>query len=292
MKRITNNRPLLEGMKGHNFGLPDCMKFLLECVGWGEKPDFWEIATVTGDLVAPIYNHNPTNGCEYCLSGYLSGPEFIKYVFDTFGYEHEYITAMQLNADNGKYIQKIVDMIDRDVPVLVKSNLNDIPEWKSDVGTHCLIVGYDHGGQIVKLLFDGTETVDCILTGDNKMDLIFIGEKQREVTLEELYIKSIQKMMYWLTLPESNGVYYGAAAFRAWADDIEAGRYEDDNLPLWENYGVYVCNFATSGGFPEVILVGLAEMNQSYSYLVPLAEKIQELLPNEGGLKDGGRFII
>ena len=50
------------------------------------------------------------------------------------------------------------------------------------MGTHCLIVGYDHGGQVVKLLFDDTETVDYIITGKNKMDLIFVGEKQREVT--------------------------------------------------------------------------------------------------------------
>lgn len=194
MKRITNNRPLLDGMKGHNFGLPDCMKFILECVGWtDERPNFWDIATITGDTVAPIYNRNPANGCEYCVSGYLAGPEHIGYVFDTLGYAHEYVTAEKLNADNDKYSQKIVEMIDKDIPVLVKTNLNDIPEWKSDVGTHCLIVGYDHGGQIVKLLFDGTETVDCILTGENKMDLIFIGEQQRKVALEELYLKAIQK---------------------------------------------------------------------------------------------------
>jgi len=60
-----------------------------------------------------------------------------------------------------------------------------MPDWLlagTDMGTHCLIVGYDHGGQVVKLLFDDTETVDYIITGKNKMDLIFVGEKQREVT--------------------------------------------------------------------------------------------------------------
>jgi AraC-like DNA-binding protein len=274
MKRIANNRPLFDGYKGHNYGLPDCMKFILECVGWDEKPDFWDIAAITGDTVAQVYNRNPTTSCEYCVSGYLAGPEHINYVFDTLGYEYEYVTAAQLNADNESYIKKIVAMIDRDIPVLVKTNLNNIPEWHSDVGTYCLIVGYDHGGQIVKLLFDGTETVDCILTGNNKMDLIFVGEQQREVTLEELYLKAIKKMPHWLTLPERDGMFFGVAAFRAWADDIEDGRFEDSNLPLWENYGVYVCNLATSGG-------QLARLG---------GEKVRELLPTE--TPTGGKCLL
>jgi hypothetical protein len=122
------------------------------------------------------------------------------------------------------------------------------------------------------------------------MDLIFIGEKQREVTLEELYLKAIQKMTHWLTLPECGGVFFGAAAFRAWADDIEAGRFGDENLPMWENYGVYVCNLATSGGMPEYIFMKLAEMNQLHLYLAQLGDKIQKLLPNEGYMK--GRSLL
>jgi len=290
MKRIANNRELCDGMKGHNYGLPDCVKFILECLGHGEKPDFWDIAAITGDTVAQVYNHNLTTSCEYCISGYLAGPGHINYVFDTLGYGHEYNTAAQLNADNNKYIQKIVAMIDRDIPVLVKTNLNDIPDWNSDVGTHCLIVGYDQGGQLVKLLVGGSETVDCLLTGENKMDLIFIGDKQREVTLEELYLKTIQKMTYWLTLPERDGLYFGAAAFRTWADDIEAGRFADDDIPIWENYGVYVCNLATCGGEPTYLFKKLADMNQKYSYLVPLGEKIQMLLPAES--PTGGRSLL
>ena len=290
MKMIINNRPLCDGMKGHNYGLPDCVKFILECVGQGDKPDFWDIAAATGDTVAQVYNQNPATGCEYCVSGYLAGPGHIKHVFDTLGYEHEYVAAAQLNADNSKYIPKIVAMIDRDIPVLVITNLNDIPDWNSDVGTHCLIVGYDHGGQTVKLLIGGNETVDCILTGENKIDLVFIGEKQREVTLEELYLKAIQKMTHWLTLPSRGGLFFGAAAFRAWADDIEAGRFACDDVPVWENYGVYVANLATSGGEPTYLFEKLAGMNQAYSYLAPLGEKIRELLPAES--PTGGRSLL
>ena len=290
MKRIANDRALCDGMKGHNYGLPDCMKFILECVGHGDKPDFWDIAAVTGDTVAQVYNRNLTTYCEYCVSGYLAGPEHIGYVFDTLGYGHGYVTAAQLNAESDKYIRKIVAMIDSGIPVLVKTNIRDIRDWNSDVGTHCLIVGYDRGGQLVKLLVGGSETVDCLITGENKMDLIFIGEKRREVTLEELYIEAMQKMTHWLTLPERDGLYFGAAAFRAWADDIDAGRFADEGIPIWDNYGVYVCNLATSGGEPTYIFKKLADMDQKYSYLIPLGEKIQKLLPAES--PTGGRSLL
>jgi hypothetical protein len=122
------------------------------------------------------------------------------------------------------------------------------------------------------------------------MDLVFIGEKQREVTLEDLYLKAVQKMTYWLIMGENGGKYFGAAAYRAWADDIETGRFEDGNLPLWENYGVYVCNIATSGGEFTYIFDKLAGVSEKYSRLTSLGKKIQKLLPAE--TPAGGKSLL
>jgi len=97
-------------------------------------------------------------------------------------------------------------------------------------------------------------------------------------------------MPYWLTLPERNGMYFGAEAYRKWADDIESGRFEDENLPLWENYGVYVCNLATNGGEPTYIFRKLADINPKYAELANIGEKIQKLLPAES--PTGGRSLL
>ncbi|SEM62724.1 hypothetical protein [Paenibacillus sp. OV219] len=288
--RLSDIRSLFEGMKGHNFGLPDRITFILERVGGHEKLDFWDIAAITGDTVAQIYNHNLTTSCEYCVSGYLAGPEHIAYVLDVLGYSHEYANAGQIIADKTTYQQKIVDYINKGVPILVKSNLNDIPEWESDVGTYILIVGYENSGQTLKLLIHDTITIDYEMNDENKLDLIFIGEKQREVSLQEIYLKVAKKMPHWLSLPERDGMFFGAAAYRAWADDIEAGRFEEESLGLWENYGVYVCNLATSGGEPTYIFRKLADMNPVYSELVLVGEKIQKLLPAE--TPTGGRSLL
>jgi len=54
--RLTDIRELADGMKGHNYGLPDYVKFILERLGWSDKPDYWDIAAITGDSVAQVYN--------------------------------------------------------------------------------------------------------------------------------------------------------------------------------------------------------------------------------------------
>lgn len=288
--RLSGIRPLLDGMKGNNYGLPDCIKFILERVDGGEKPDFWDIAAVTGDSVAQVYNRNQTTSCEYCVSGYLGESEHIAYVFDALGYGHEYVSAERFNADTAYYLRKTALYINNDIPVLVKTNLNDVPAWKSDVGTFCLIVGLENGGQVLKLLVGGTSPIVYEVTGNNKLDFIFIGEKQREVSLSELYLKAIEKMPYWLTLPERDGMFFGAAAYRAWADDIENRRFAQEGIALWENYGVYVCNLATSGGESTFIFEKLAKMEPACSELEALGKKIRALLPTQ--TPTGGRSLL
>jgi AraC-like DNA-binding protein len=291
-KFLTDIRDLIDGMQGHNYALPDCIKYIFERMGDYEYLDFWNIAAVTGDTIAQVYNHNLTTSCEYCVSGYLAGAEYIAYIFDVFGYAHEYATAKQIIADKEKYRRKIVDYIDKGIPVLVKTNLNDIPAWNLDVGTYCLVIGYENDGDTVKLLVSDKNTIDYEINNENKIDLIFIGEKQREVTLEEICIKIIKKMPYWLTLPERDGMHFGAAAYRKWADDVESGKFTDDNLHFmnWENYGVYVCNLATSGVQHPFYFKKLTEINPKYTELANVGEKINKLLPSE--TPTGGRSML
>ncbi|MDD4474450.1 MAG: GNAT family protein [Eubacteriales bacterium] len=186
---LTEIRELFEGMKGHNnYELPDCLKFIFEHLGDYDELDFWDISALSGDTAAQVYNHNITTSCSYSVSAYLTGREHIDYMFDAFGYGYEYITAEQFNTDTALYLRKAIEYINNGIPVLVKTNLNDIPAWHSDVGTYCLIVGvgYENEKAVLKLLVGGTVPINYDLTGEDKIDLIFIGEKQREVTIEEI----------------------------------------------------------------------------------------------------------
>jgi len=279
--QIPDIREVWDGMKGHNYGLPDAIKFIFEKMGRiDEKPDFWDIGAITGDTIAQVYNHNVTTSCEYCISGYLASESYISYVFDTLGYRHEYANMAEIENNMGFYREKIMNFIDKNLPVLIKTNLNDIPEWKSDVGTYALVVGYENDAEILKILVCNSGIINYKIDG-GKLDLIFVSERIKEVSLEELYLSVVKKMAYYLTLPEQDGMFFGASAYRVWADDIENGRFEDESIALWENYGVYVCNLATSGNLPTYIFRKLAEMDEKYLSFAWIGKKIQELLPFE-----------
>ena len=284
---LPHIRGICDGMKGHNYALPDCLAFIWERLDEAPALDFWRFAAITGDTVAQVYNRNPSTRCDYCVSGYLAGPEHIAYVFGALGYGHEYVTAAQINADKENYLRQLVSHIDRGLPVLVRFHMADVPGWDSDVGTWSLVVGYAGEGNTLLLNFgclngDGeARLLEYDASGEIGMDWIFVGEKQREITQEEIVLRAIKMMPHWLALPGRDGMFFGAAAFRAWADDIEAGRYEDEGAGLWDDYGVYVCNLATSGGEPTYLFRQLAELNPQYAHYIELGEKIQRLLPAE-----------
>lgn len=171
--------------------------------------------------------------------------------------------------------------------MLAVTNLHDIPGWESDVGTYCLVVGYDDGGRTLKL--NGTDTLDCPLDG-GCLDLVFPGERQHEVSEREFLLACLRGLPHRLTLPAVGTKRFGAAAFRAWADDIDEGRFADDRLPLWENYGVYVCCLATSGGEPTYLYRKLAGLDPALRPLEPFGSRIQALLPAE--TPTGGRSLL
>ena len=147
-------------MQGHNFVLPDCLKFLLECMGEEESLDFWDIAALTGDTVAQVYDRFPSDRREYCVSGYLAGRSYMAYVFDVLGYGLEYAESRDIAADPARYREKVAAFIDRGIPVLAVTNLRAVPGWESDVGTHALVVGYTDSGRILKLLVRDTVVID------------------------------------------------------------------------------------------------------------------------------------
>lgn len=242
--KLSDIRGIINGDEGKNYAFDDCMAFLMERLGENPKLDYWTFTWITGDGLTQVYNRNQSILCEYCVSGYFARQEHIDYVFDAIGYGYTYVTAEQINADKEKYIQKVMDYIDKDIPVLVKTTMADTPV-DADVRTHCLFVGYEEEGNTLLFISDYDNIFKYDTTDIIKQDWIFVGEKKRVIAFEDIILNSVRKMQYWLTLSEKNGKFFGAAAFRAWADDIENDRYKHET-DLWANYGVYFCNMATN----------------------------------------------
>jgi hypothetical protein len=282
---LSDIRGLINGGEGKNYALDDCMAFIMER---SEKPElnYWIFNGITGDGITQGYNKNPSTYCEYCVSGYLAGPEYIGSVFDAIGYEHTYVTAEQINANKTMYLQALMAYIDRGVPVLVKTNLKDTPGMNTDVLTHFLYVGYEDFGKTLLFLWqDKGNIVKYDTTGFINQDWIFVGEKKNDIAFDDIIKNAVFKMPYWLTLPEKDGVFFGAGAFRQWADDIENGRYENET-EMWSNYGVYICNLATNasnGGGAPLIVEKFAQANPQYK---EMRNKIEEQYVKLSNQKD------
>jgi hypothetical protein len=278
---LAGIRPLLDGGKGHNYGLPDCLAFLWERLGGEPRLDFWDFAAVTGDTVAPVYSRRPTDRREHCVSGFLAGPEELARIIQRLGFfDCRYVTAEQAAANRENCLRQARESIDQGAPILVKTSINDIPGWKSDVGTYALIVGYENGGQTLHLLVGGDKPIPFDATDALPMDFIFAGPKKGQLTLEDFYFhQAIFQMAHWLALPERAGMFLGAAALRAWAEDIENGRYEDESADLWGDYGVYVRNMATSGGMPAFVFDKLAGLDGQYAAFREIGAKLKNLFP-------------
>lgn len=246
--KLSNIRGIINEAEGKNYALPDCIAFLMESICEPLELNYWLFSGITVDGVAQVYNKNNTTSCEYCVSGYLAGPEHTTYLFDSIGYEHTYVTAEQINANKAFYLETLMSYIDRGIPVIVKTNLNTRPGFHTDVLTYFIFVGYEEYGKTLLFIREENATLfEYDTTEMIEQDWIFVGEKKRDISFEDIVRNAVFKMPYWLTFPEKNGMFFGVQAFREWADDIDHGRYENEK-DLWANYCVYVCNLATNAG--------------------------------------------
>ena len=188
---LAGRRALLDGMQGHNFALPDCLQYLFERAGAFGTLDYWNFAALTGDVCAQVYDRGRADGCEYCVSGYLAGPDYLSRVFGALGYAHTYAGRADIRRVPDAFARRVAQTVDGGLPVLAVTNLHDIPGWESDVGTYCLVVGYDDGGRTLKLNVSGTDTLDCPLDG-GCLDLVFLGERQHEVSEREFLLACLR----------------------------------------------------------------------------------------------------
>ena len=277
-------------MKGHNYELPDCIVYILERRS-REEFDFWDIAALTGDTMAHVYHTKPSTFCGYCVSGYLAGEKYVTSVFDRLGYSSEYVPYERLTSERTVYTKKITESIDSGVPILVKTGLKEffpnprVPENPYDVLTYCLAVGYEISGDEVKLqlLTVDTEELECVIGDGKRVDLIFVGEMERKTTPRDILLLSLRNAAKWLTHPSCGSMFFGFNALRTWAGDIRAGRFTDEKLDCdwWGNWGVYVCNIATSGGQIAALLKKASLSDETYAFLADIAVQVDELFPAE-----------
>lgn len=260
---ITDIHNLVTWHHGQNYPFNGCMQFIMEKIGRQDLADYWFFAGISGDSFTFCYGNNG----EYndCLSVVSGGPRFIEDIFNLIGYEHTYVTQDEINADKERFVGKVMEYIDQGTPVLVR-----VP-----VGRHSdynVVCGYeDDGRTLLVLAGDASVPSRVDVTQGVRGDWVFIGSKQKEVNMAELYRNTVLRIPEWLTMPENGtGVSFGAAGLNKWADDIEHGRYDSltpETFEAWRDYTVYICNLSTNAGGSRNFLARAYRLNRDLAFI-------------------------
>ena len=190
------------------------------------------------------------------------------------------------------YINSLIGYIDKGIPVIVWG-------WRI-VG---VFVGYeDYGKTLLYITGNNNQpervSLEKILHGDTENPLpdshpfneysikpggwIFVGEKKESRDLAQLYREAICEIPRHMSV-KTDTYCFGAEAFRAWANDIESGKFDGmkvEEFKTWEYYTNYVCILATNGSCCYRFLDKARELNPEMSFI----EEISRLYKRTGAM--------
>ena len=277
---IPNIHRFIISEHGENYHFNGCARYIMESLGeYAVDSDlmtdeiysckkavtdlgYWFFAGLTGDILAQVYSYKKYMG--EAVSTYLfnsEGGSYFEKIFEKCGYASTFVSGRQLAANKEMYLQTLMAYIDKGIPVIAITHNG--PPWG-------IYVGYEEFGKTLlylsndkseperipaeKVFGDGMDlhTFDIIQEKDafhQARGWIFIGEKKKAVDITQIYRNIITEMPILLTT-KTKDYCFGAEAFRAWADDIESGKFDDvtpSEFDGWDAHVSSICNMATNG---------------------------------------------
>lgn len=265
---------------GENYHFNSALRYVMDCIGAMKFADYSLIAGITGDIFIPFYSLKGFKGDS--ASDYYLGLRNFPSIFEKLGYTAQSISIGELQSEKVKYLKKITGSIDKGVPVILYYG-----------GPPGVIVGYEEDGNTLLYLRENMTEPERLVLDENfyKTEVldtkgwVIIGNKNREVSLKQIYREAIIQLPKLLTVKTEDYVF-GAEAFRTWANDIESGKYEKINIDFF-TYEVYVLNLATNSGGSQEFLEKAQELNPDFTFL----EEVRKQYRITNYLWNGGHWI-
>ncbi len=304
---LPNLRQIVHPEYGQNYWFNGCAAFLMECAGEKEY-DYDFFGGLTGDNFAQIYskNHFRGNGAVDFRLSEKKKHGFLDQILWKCGYESRFVPIEIIRKNRDEYVKKLMAYIDRGLPVIT----NDYGKNPNNRFGWSVLVGYSHYGKTILYLGgDGKESdtisVDDLLPDveaeeEQSLGWLFLGKKIEDKKLADIYREVIMELPSLLTT-ETDNFFFGANAFRAFADRIESGFYEKiraEEFDIWELYTSFICSLATNYSVSPEFLRRALELNPDMlviSDLLSLMETMSHYWNNDEG-KDlealGGGFNV
>lgn len=207
MKKIEDIYRLYYTNKGENYMFDGCMRSVMAALG-EPKYDFTFFGALTGDFFTQMYD--PTRAIDSYTTDFFS-EEIARFAFAPCGYSHELITGAQIEADPGAAMRKLIDSIDRGIPVIAKGI--------GDEQAFSLIGGYDDGALYANIWANQSADPYARYENLNGVEaLIIAGEKMGEPSLGEVYSAMIDSVPKFLTRAPRGVCTFGRQALEAWCE--------------------------------------------------------------------------
>lgn len=301
---------MFDGLQGQNYEIDGAISFALEALGESEY-DYWFVAGLTGDSFSQIYYRDHWRGNSAaevrCSDGDI---EPVLEIFSLCGYECEFVSAQELIRNSAFYMRRVVDSINRGVPVIrwwngwqmivgYEDDQTLLAIWGDRWGDTWVTPGRIEANRLFALP-DGQETPGrCPNPG-----WFFPGTKHRQADLAGLYRKAIERLPKLWSIQTEN-YCLGSAAFRAWAEEIEGEKYNameaaEFEKNKWFYYTNYVCVMASNGSCYHPFLHKALALNPDMTFLPGMEALFERLAQLWGGEKPiegclaqlGGEFNI
>jgi AraC-like DNA-binding protein len=289
-KIIPNLPTINNSWFGENYHFNGVARYVMGCLGEMALADYSLFAGITGDCLAQFYPLGDFR--EDSASAFYLGLKGLANVFDRIGFEAESFSECQLQSDC-KYLKKITSSIDRGIPVI----------WYRSGGQRVAIVGYESNGNTLLYLESNKPESERLIPEPLVLDddffnnravdsrgFIIVNKKIRDISLKTIYREAIFHLLKILTL-KTDSFVLGAEAFRAWAKDIENGKYESMKPEEFNGdffaYEIYVVNLATNSGGCQAFLEKAQEMNPDFTFL----EDVRKQYRITNYLWNGGYWI-
>lgn len=270
---------------GENYWFNGCARYVMESLG--EKDfDYPYFAGLTGDVFAQYYPFDHFRG--EGVTNYKLGDGDVGFVEDIFakcGYASTFVLSGDLRKNTEMYLQTLKAYIDKGVPVI---------SWGHGGPPAGVFVGYEEYGKTLLYITGNNDEpermpVDKALTFDTDIGgWIFVGEKKESRRLARIYRDILCDLPDLLT-SKTDSYCFGAEAFRAWAADLENGKFDGmkpEDFDPWSMYTSYICGLATNGSCCHEFLKRARELNPDMSFLEDISrlyQKTADMWNNQNG---------